>query len=75
MKKTISLILALILLLALTAGCAAQNSGERIIVTTFYPMYVFAKNVAKDVPGVSVVNMADQSVGCRQWRRHGAVHG
>ena len=64
MKKTISLILAMILLLALAAGCAAQKNGERIIVTTFYPMYVFAKNVAKDVPGVSVVNMADQSVGC-----------
>lgn len=61
MKKRLSLLLALLLLLAV-CGCAAQES--RVIVTSFYPMYIFAQNVARDVPGVSVVNMADQSVGC-----------
>lgn len=64
MKKRISLLMTLLFLLMAACGCAAQESGERVIVTSFYPMYVFAQNVAKDVPGVRVVNMADQSVGC-----------
>ena len=52
------------LLLALAGGCAAQETAGVSIVTTFYPMYVFALNVADGIPGVRVVNMADQSVGC-----------
>ena len=59
-KKLLSLLAAMALLLA---GCAAQ-AEEKVFVTSFYPMYVFAQNVAADVPGVRVVNMADQSVGC-----------
>ena len=63
MKK--SLLAALLLLMLLTScGCAAQESGGVTVVTTFYPMYVFALNVTDGVPGVSVKNMADQSVGC-----------
>lgn len=64
MKKGFCLILALTLALAAFTGCAAKENDETVIVTSFYPMYVFASNVAKDVPGVKVVNMADQSVGC-----------
>ena len=45
------------------AGCAASADGKTIV-TSFYPMYVFTQNVAANVPGVSVVNMADQNVGC-----------
>ncbi len=64
MKKGLCLLFALMLVLAAFAGCAAQGGEETVIVTSFYPMYVFAQNIAKDVPGVKVVNMADQSVGC-----------
>ncbi len=64
MKKGISLLLSLLLMLAVMTGCAAQEGGGRVIVTSFYPMYVFAQNVAADVPDVTVVNMAQQSVGC-----------
>jgi len=46
------------------SGCAAASNDGTTIVTSFYPMYVFAQNVAKDIPGVEVRNMADQSVGC-----------
>ena len=63
MKKTLAVIFALLLAFSAVSGCAAQEN-ERVIVTSFYPMYVFAKNVAKGIPGVKVVNMADQSVGC-----------
>ena len=61
------LILTLLSVLAFAGGCAAQNGGgqgEKTVVTTFYPLYVFAKNVADGVPGVRVVNMAGQDVGC-----------
>lgn len=58
------LLLALAMLLV-SGGCAAQETPETMkIVTTFYPMYVFALNVADGVEGVTVQNMADQSVGC-----------
>lgn len=60
-SKIFALLLALMLLL--TTGCAAQGD-ETVIVATFYPMYVFAQNVAAGIEGVRVENMADQSVGC-----------
>lgn len=58
--------LLLVLLLMVTAGCAAQEgtAEEKLIVTSFYPMYVFTQNVAAGVEGVRVENMAQQSVGC-----------
>ena len=34
------------------------------IVASFYPMYIMAKNVAKDVPGVSVQNLTPPLTGC-----------
>lgn len=63
MKKSM---LAVLLALALMAcgGCAAEKAAGKTIVTSFYPMYVFTQNVARDVPGVRVVNMASESAGC-----------
>ena len=63
MKKSM---LAALLALALSvcSGCAAEKNAGKTIVTSFYPMYVFTQNVARDVPGVRVVNMASESVGC-----------
>lgn len=64
MKRTMKLVLCALLCAALS-GCAhADGSEEKTIVTSFYPMYVFVQNVAKDVPGVKVVNMAGESAGC-----------
>lgn len=34
------------------------------IVTSFYPMYISTINVAKDISGVEVVNMAEAQTGC-----------
>lgn len=57
-----------VLVLALTflAGCTAMGHADdqKTFVTSFYPMYVFTLNVTRDIPGVTVVNMADQSAGC-----------
>lgn len=64
MKKWIQLAL-LVLLCAVLGGCAAaQDTEKKTIVTSFYPMYVFTQNVVKDAPGVRVVNMAGDNVGC-----------
>lgn len=65
MKKAMHAVLAFVLCMLL-GGCmpTAGSAQETVIVTSFYPMYVFTLNVAKEVPGVTVVNMADQSVGC-----------
>jgi len=62
MKKWTCLF-ALLLITALLGGCAMAG-GEKTFVTSFYPMYVFAQNIAKDVPGVKLVNLAGESVGC-----------
>ena len=64
MKRMARIALTALLCLVL-GGCAVQGfAQEKTIVTSFYPMYVFTQNVAKDVPGVRVVNMAGESVGC-----------
>ncbi|MBP3524553.1 MAG: zinc ABC transporter substrate-binding protein [Clostridia bacterium] len=61
-KSMLAALLALALLVC--SGCAAEEAAGKTIVTSFYPMYVFTQNVARDVPGVRVVNMAAESVGC-----------
>lgn len=65
MKKTISIILLLIIVLTLT-GCQLQeqNNENYTIVTSFYPMYVLTKNIANGIEGVCVQNMTSQNVGC-----------
>jgi len=43
---------------------AAINNKAVTIATSFYPMYIFSLNVAKDVPNVKVVNMTKPMTGC-----------
>lgn len=42
----------------------AGEATEFNIVASFYPMYIMAKNVARDVPGVSVSNLTPPLTGC-----------
>jgi zinc transport system substrate-binding protein len=58
-------------LTALTAllfvACIGKNSGHghgRVVVASFYPMYIAALNITEKASGVKVVNMAAQSAGC-----------
>lgn len=71
----INKILALIvMILAMVSfGCAGDQTTtpnsqtatpELKIVTSFYPMYIMTLNIAKDVPGVTVVNMTKPFTGC-----------
>jgi zinc transport system substrate-binding protein len=47
------------------AGCGGvQAKKEKIIATSFYPMYLAAANIAQGVPGVRVVNITKPFTGC-----------
>lgn len=60
-----ALALAMALCLGLgPAGAPARADAEFCILTSFYPMYLLTVNVAGGIDGVSVANMAEQSVGC-----------
>jgi len=45
-------------------GATASAAKDIKIVASFYPMYIMAKNVIKDVPGVSVQNLTPPLTGC-----------
>ncbi len=47
-----------------SVGAVASEAKDIKIVASFYPMYIMAKNVAKDVPGVSVQNLTPPFTGC-----------
>ena len=65
-KALVVLTACLFVLSGCSAGKAANSESEHIttIVTSFYPMYIFTENVAKDIPGVRVVNMTEPQTGC-----------
>lgn len=41
-----------------------ENEGEFQIVTSFYPMYIAAKNVIGDTDGVALSNLSEPQTGC-----------
>lgn len=43
---------------------AKLNEDGITIVTSFYPIYIFTKNITSDIPGVNVVNMTQPQTGC-----------
>ncbi|MCL2689329.1 MAG: metal ABC transporter substrate-binding protein [Chitinispirillia bacterium] len=57
-----------LLLSVLTWNCGKNNgsigSSEKIVLTSFYPMYIAALNVTENIPGIRLVNMAAPSSGC-----------
>ena len=66
--KTLKLISVLMFLAVITTGCKkekpADYAGEFLIVTSFYPVYIIALNVAHGIDGVKVVNMTPPVTGC-----------
>lgn len=66
-KKGLALLCAALCALPLAfSGCApaARPQGDFQIVTSFYPMYLFTRNLTEGVGGVTVVNMTAQNAGC-----------
>lgn len=66
-KKSLALLCgALCALLPAFTGCTpvAQSQSEFQIVTSFYPMYLFTRNLTDGISGVSVANLTAQNAGC-----------
>ncbi|HCC07756.1 MAG TPA: zinc ABC transporter substrate-binding protein [Clostridiales bacterium] len=71
---SIRLLLILILGITIFSGCGQDESEEKsigtseskefVIVTSFYPMYIEALNVARDISSVKVINMTKDQTGC-----------
>lgn len=70
------LLAALLTIALLTGGCGLNNTVEpksvkanntdnkNVIVTSFYPVYIFTLNIVKDIPNISVINMTKAETGC-----------
>ncbi|MHC1785768.1 MAG: metal ABC transporter substrate-binding protein [Christensenellales bacterium] len=63
MKRFLSRLLALMLILNQVAGAAAVQEPLRVV-TSFYPLHLFAQNILKDVPGVVLQNLTHPTTGC-----------
>ena len=66
LKKLLPLALALVLTLT-ACGPASQEVSEDetfTLVTTTYPVYLLAKEVTRDVEGITVTCMINQGIGC-----------
>ncbi len=55
----------------LAGGCKQQatavqagRSKPTVIAASFYPVYIMAKNIARDIPDVQVINMTRPTTGC-----------
>jgi len=66
----------MLLCLLVVSGCGANNESKTTVSPTknssstitiaasFYPMYIFALNVTKDMPNVKVIDMTKPTTGC-----------
>ena len=51
------------------AGCSEAKNNKKgdstfTVVTSFYPIYVFTKNIIGDISGVELINMTEPQTGC-----------
>lgn len=59
--------LAFVAIVLLLTGCGKAENEENEtfdIVTSFYPTYIFTKNIVKDIPNVKLENMSESHSGC-----------
>lgn len=69
MKRLLVMILCLLAMTAVLGGCSREGADEPkkarfTIVTSFYPVYIDALQLTKNVPGVKVICLAKPQVGC-----------
>lgn len=67
-KRIVSIAVVLLCVFSLTACTQNKENSAQTetlqIVTSFYPMYVFTKNVTEGIEGVAVHNMTKPQTGC-----------
>jgi zinc transport system substrate-binding protein len=62
-----AVVLMVMFLFVAVTGCkheAAQETKKLRLVSSFYPIYIMALNVVKDIPDVSVSNLTPPMTGC-----------
>ncbi|OPX44365.1 high-affinity zinc uptake system binding-protein ZnuA precursor [Ruminiclostridium hungatei] len=72
LKRFSALLLMLVILgISVLTGCtgAGENKNKSqgstyTIVTSFYPVYVFTKNIIGELPNVELINMTEPQTGC-----------
>ncbi|MBR2875559.1 MAG: zinc ABC transporter substrate-binding protein [Clostridia bacterium] len=65
MKRMLSVLLVLALLVTAFASCSSTKKTDNILlVTSFYPIYIFTSNIVDGIDGIEVECMAEQNVGC-----------
>lgn len=68
LSQSLCIIFILLNIFIVTACNARQEKSEKTeefqIVTSFYPMYVFTKNITEGIDGVAVYNLTKPQTGC-----------
>lgn len=66
MKRIISILLSLVLFSLTLAGCSngQEDKDKNIVLTTFYPVYIFTLNLLDGIDGIEIVNMTENHNGC-----------
>jgi zinc transport system substrate-binding protein len=63
-RKTVVVILAVCIVALSGCSLVTAPAGDSVIATSFYPVYIFTLNLVDGIDGVTVMCMAEQSVGC-----------
>ena len=66
MKKILSLVLVLVLVLSVCCSCTTPKTENDniLLVTSFYPIYIFTLNIVNGIDDFEVACMAEQNTGC-----------
>lgn len=62
--RSLIVILTALFLIAVPGSLNAEGAKDIRVTSSFYPMYIMAINVCKDVPGVTVTNLTPAASGC-----------
>ncbi len=66
MKRILSLILIVVLVLSVCCSCTTPpiTNDNILLVTSFYPIYIFTLNIVDGIDEINVSCMAEQNTGC-----------
>jgi len=64
MNSAVRFVILLLSVIQILRADDVPNNKDRILLTSFYPVYITALNVAQGVPNVKVVNMVKPQSGC-----------
>ncbi|MEG1179677.1 MAG: zinc ABC transporter substrate-binding protein, partial [Oscillospiraceae bacterium] len=63
-KKILILILCVSLITCFGCNNVKKEDNSKKIVTSFYPVYIFTKNLTNGIDDVTVTNITQQTGGC-----------